>query len=71
MAQEAISQAEKGDYSGVADLLAALQQPYLSEEELAAGGEGQEEVAQVCSLRQRFAGQVPDWAAGLCVTCSS
>ncbi len=77
MAQEVIDQAEKGDYSGVRDLLAALSHPYLDEraaaEALAAerAAAGEQEVARVCRLRERYAGQVPAWAAGLCVTCSS
>jgi uncharacterized protein YdiU (UPF0061 family) len=77
MAQEAIQAAEGGDYLAVGDLLDALRFPFMDEQqaaealaaERAAGGE--QEVARVCRLRERYAGQVPAWAAGLCVTCSS
>ncbi|XP_022088760.1 uncharacterized protein LOC110978248 isoform X2 [Acanthaster planci] len=56
MAQEAISKAEKGDYSGVNFLLDVLQNPY--EEQEAA------ETAQ-------YAQQPPEWAKDIRVSCSS
>lgn len=54
MAQEAISAAEKNDFTLLNQLLPILSQPFIYHKQLA-----------------QYAGPAPDWAAGICLTCSS
>ena len=54
MAQEAISAAEKSDFTLLNQLVPILQQPFIYHKQLA-----------------QYAGPAPDWAAGICLTCSS
>jgi len=54
MAQEAIEQANQGNFALINDLLPVLRQPYQHHHDMA-----------------RFAGPAPDWASGICLSCSS
>ncbi len=66
VAQAAITRAEQGDYSEVNAVLQLLQRPYGDEPAVDdANADG-----PVCVLK-RYDGQVPAWAADLCVSCSS
>lgn len=70
VAQEAIADAEKGDFRGVNTLLRMLTQPYHQAydcfQHTACAG-----VDEVPVDARRFLGDSPDWAAGLICTCSS
>lgn len=70
IAQEAIKQAEEGDYSEVQRVLKLLQNPFS---DTVADEIAQESNADqaACSRTLLYDGAVPAWAAGLCVSCSS
>jgi len=54
MAEEAIREAQQGDYRLVNTLLAVLRNPFEEKDEY-----------------QHYAGQPPEWAGGICLSCSS
>lgn len=74
VAQYAIAEAEKGNFTAVQQVLEVLQQPYSdkSSAELAAGAPHLPGVdGEVCVVMPPLEGPVPDWGKKLCVSCSS
>ena len=72
IAQRAIDAAEKGDYSEVRCVLRLLENPYSDDAAAdldADTGSGSSKAA--CSREVLYDGPVPQWAKGLCVSCSS
>lgn len=71
IAQEAIDAAEKGDYSQVHRVLRLLENPYsdtaADHMDAGVGSNGK----PVCKGEMQYDGPVPQWAKGLCVSCSS
>ncbi len=71
IAQRAIDAAEKGDYSEVRRVLRLLENPYSDDAAAdldASSGSGSE---AACGRELQYDGPVPQWAKGLCVSCSS
>ncbi|EIE24107.1 UPF0061-domain-containing protein [Coccomyxa subellipsoidea C-169] len=72
IAQRAIDAAEKGDYSEVRRVLRLLENPYSDDAAAdldASSGRSGSEAA--CGRELQYDGPVPQWAKGLCVSCSS
>lgn len=66
IAQNAITMAEKGDYSEVERVLRLLEQPF-SDDAAQEGGTA----VQSSERSLQYDGPVPQWAKRLCVSCSS
>lgn len=81
IAQQAIDAAEKGDYSEVRRVLRLLQRPFSDDAAVgldedpavlaALPSSGQPGQKAVCRRELIYDGPVPQWAKGICVSCSS
>ena len=71
IAQRAIDAAEEGDYSEVRRVLRLLENPYSDDAAADLDADVSSGSKAACSRAVQYDGPVPQWAKGLCVSCSS
>ncbi|CAL8462348.1 g1881 [Coccomyxa elongata] len=71
IAQQAIDAAEKGDYNQVHRVLRLLENPYSDDAAVNLDANIGSNGKDVCKREMQYDGPVPQWAKGLCVSCSS